>query len=175
MLLAAFLVYLSAWVVFALAALWQGWAKLREPKQPISLHAPLVVGTLLQFAAALALTLSLPAGPLRPPQPHLAAVLVLAPLAAALFVWTLRSQGPGLVTTGAYAFLRHPLYLSFLLMLIATGLLITVWPKIAAAVLLFLLGSELRLAPEEAELTDRYPDYAAYRARTRFRYLPGIR
>ena len=43
------------------------------------------------------------------------------------------------------------------------------------SVLLYVIGSELRLAPEEAELADRYPDYAAYRARTRFRYLPGIR
>ena len=155
-------------------------SKLRQPGIPITLHAPLVIGTLLQFAGVLAVTLSMRRdAPLQPPAPHLVAVLILAPLAAILFIWTLRSQSPspvtGLVTTGAYALLRHPLYLAFLLMLLATGLLVTTIPKLAASTLLYLAGSELRLASEERELLDRYPLYAAYRQRTRYRYLPGLR
>lgn len=171
---AAFLTYLAAWLILALAAARQAFRKIGD-KQPIHLHAPLVIGTLLQFLGALALTLSLQTGHLNPPPAHLVAVLLLSPAAAALFLWTLASQAPGLVTTGAYAHLRHPLYLAFLLMLLATGLLVTTWPKIAAAVLLYLVGTELRLATEESELMDRYPDYASYQQRTPHRYLPGIR
>ena len=171
---AAFCTYLAAWLTFALAAAHQAIAKLGQ-KQPIHLRAPLVIGTLLQFAGALAITFSIETGKLNPPLPHLVAVLMLAPAAAALFLFTLRSQGPGLVTTGAYAHLRHPLYLAFLLMLLATGLLVTAWPKIAAAALLYLAGSELRLATEEQELLQSFPAYALYQKRTRYRYLPGIR
>ena len=170
----AFCTYLAAWLTFALAAAQQAIAKLGQ-KQPIHLDAPLVIGTGLQFAGALAVTLSIQTGALNPPLTHLVAVLILAPAAAALFLFTLRSQGTGLVTTGAYAHLRHPLYLAFLLMLLATGLLVTIWPKIAAAALLYLIGSELRLASEEQELTARYPHYASYQQSTRYRYLPGIR
>ena len=171
---AAFVTYLAAWLIFALAAARQALTKLGSP-QPIHLHAPLVIGTALQFAGALAVTLSIQPGSLQPPPAHLAAVLVLAPAAAATCLWTLASQKPGLVTNGAYAHLRHPLYLSFLLMLLATGLLVTTWPRLAAAALLYLVGTELRLASEEHELLERFPDYAAYRRRTRFCYLPGIR
>ena len=180
MLLAAFVTYLAAWAVFAGAAALNALFHLRRPTTPITLHAPLVIGTLLQFAGALAVTLSMRRdAPLQPPLPHLVAVLILAPLAAILFIWTLRSQSrspvTGLVTTGAYDILRHPLYLAFLLMLLATGLLVTTIPKLAASALLYLAGSELRLASEEQELLDRYPAYADYRQRTRYRYLPGLR
>jgi len=174
--LLAFVTYLAAWFVFATAAVLNAFTKVRQPPSPVVLNAPLVVGTLLQFAGALAVTLSMSRlAPLAPPLAHLVAVMMLAPAAAILFIWTLRTQGPGLVTTGAYGQLRHPLYLAFFLMLLATGLLVTSLPKLAGAALLYLLGSELRLASEERELLARYPDYAAYRQATRFRYLPGIR
>ena len=178
--LAAFVTYLAAWAVFAAAAALNALSKLRQPATPITLHAPLVIGTLLQFAGALAVTLSMRRDvPLQPPAPHLVAAMILAPVAAILFIWTLRSQSPspvtGLVTTGAYAILRHPLYLAFLLMLLATGLLVTTIPKLAASALLYLAGTELRLASEEQELLDRYPHYSDYRQRTRYRYLPGLR
>ncbi len=171
---AAFLTYLAAWLTFAIAAARQALTKVGE-RQPMQLNAPLVIGTGLQFLGALAITLALQPGQLNPSLTHLVAVLILSPAAAALFLWTLRSQGQGLVTTEAYAYLRHPLYLAFLLMLLATGLLVTTWPKIAAAALLYLAGTELRLATEEAELTERYKDYAAYQRRTPHRYLPGLR
>ena len=182
--LAAFVTYLAAWAVFAAAAALNALSKLRQPATPITLHAPLVIGTLLQFAGALAVTLSMRRDvPLQPPAPHLVASMILAPFAAILFIWALRSQSPspvtglvtGLVTTGAYAILRHPLYLAFLLMLLATGLLVTTIPKLAASALLYLAGTELRLASEEQELLDRYPHYSDYRQRTRYRYLPGLR
>ncbi len=169
--LLVFVTYLASWSVFAVAALWSTVRKFREPACPVNLHAPLVIGTLLQFAGALAVTLAITPGQLSPNLASLIAVLLLAPGAAILFLWTLRSQGSGLVTTGAYSLVRHPLYLSFLLMLVATGLLVAVWPKLLAAVALYVAGSEIRIATEERELAG----YEAYKQQVRWRYLPGIR
>ncbi|HEY3443133.1 MAG TPA: isoprenylcysteine carboxylmethyltransferase family protein [Paludibaculum sp.] len=173
----AFFTYLAAWVVFAIgAAIGALPALRRQAAAAQSITAPTIVGALLQVASAMALTLSMPAGPLRPPPLHLAAVIVLAPFGAAVFVWSLRSAREGLVTTGAYAMLRHPMYLAFLAMLLATGLLVTAIPRLAIALVIYLVGTELRIAEEEGELADRYgPEYDQYRHHTRWRYLPFIR
>ena len=81
-----------------------------------------------------------------------------------------------MVTGGAYSWVRHPIYLAFLAMLVATGMLISSGVKLILPVLLYLAGSELRIASEEVELAKRFPDaYAMYRSRTRWRYLPGLR
>ena len=143
--------------------------------------APVITGMLLQSTAALPITLSLSDGPLRPRTFELIGTLALAPLGAALFVWALWSvrsdaEAKRLVTGGAYAWLRHPMYLAFLAMLLATGLLASAGLKLVAATVLYLAGSELRIASEEAELRERFPaDYAQYRLKTRWRYLPGLR
>ncbi|MBL0159511.1 MAG: isoprenylcysteine carboxylmethyltransferase family protein [Bryobacterales bacterium] len=173
----AFCTYLAAWVVFAIgAAIGALPALRRQAATAQNITAPTIIGALLQVASAMALTLSMPAGPLRPPPLHLAAVIVLAPLGAAVFVWSLRSAREGLVTTGAYALLRHPLYLAFLAMLLATGLLVTPLPRLAVALVIYLVGTELRIAEEERDLLDRHGDeFDQYRRRTRFRYLPGLR
>jgi len=145
------------------------------------IRAAVLIGTLLQVMAALAVTKSMGSGPLRPRTFELAGALVLAPLGAALFIWALRSaprdaQGDPLITAGAYSWVRNPIYLAFLAMLIATGLLVSDGIKLILPVLLFLVGSELRIASEEAELAEKFPDtYAMYRKRVRWRYLPGLR
>ena len=142
---------------------------------------PVIVGMLLQGTAALPITLSLGDGPLRPRTFELIGTVALAPLGAAVFVWSLRSarriaEPKSLVTGGAYAWLRHPMYLAFLAMLIATGLLASAGFKLVVATILYVVGSELRIASEEAELAEKYPaDYAEYRLKTRWRYLPGLR
>jgi len=106
---------------------------------------------------------------------------VLAPFAAALFVWALFSASHDagaetLVTRGAYAWLRHPIYLAFLGMLVATGLLASNGLRLVMAVLIYLVGSELRIASEEKALTRNFhSEYEKYRLRTRWRYLPGLR
>jgi protein-S-isoprenylcysteine O-methyltransferase Ste14 len=173
----AFCIYLAAWVVFAIgAALGAVPALRRRSESTVLITAPTAIGALLQVASAMALTLSMTSGPLRPPPLHLAAVIALAPLGAAVFIWSLGSAHEGLVTSGAYAFLRHPIYLAFLAMLLATGLLVTTLPKLAFALLIYLAGTEFRIAEEERELAARHGDeYGQYRRRTRFRYLPGLR
>jgi protein-S-isoprenylcysteine O-methyltransferase Ste14 len=178
----AFCAYLAAWLVLAIAAVAVAVPRrMRQAAASARMTAPVVVGILLQAAAAFAIRLSMDNAPLRPRTLELVGTLALAPLAALLFVWALRS-GPKrgdadrLVTGGAYAWVRHPIYLAFLAMLVATGLVISVGFKLVAAVGLYLAGSELRIASEEAEMAEKFPaDYAQYRLRTRWRYLPGIR
>ena len=174
-------VYLAAWVVVAIAAVAEVLPRLRRQAVAMRITAPLLVGSLLQTLAAVAVTRSMGSGPLRPRTLELAGALVLAPLGAALFVWALRSiprdaDGDRLVTGGAYSWLRHPIYLAFLAILVATGFVISDGIKLILPVLLYLVGSELRIASEEDELIQKFPvDYARYRSRTRWRYLPGLR
>lgn len=173
----AFCAYLAAWVVFAIGAVLGAVPALRrQGTTAIHLTAPTIIGAMLQVASAMVLTLSIPPGPLRPPPLHLVAVIALAPIGAALFLWSLRSAHEGLVTTGPYAILRHPIYLAFLAILLATGLLVATLPKLVIAVVMYLAGTELRIAEEESGLTERHGDqYAQYCRRTRWRYLPGLR
>ena len=89
---AAFCVYLAAWVVLAIAAVVGAIPRLqRVASGSTRITVPDLVGMLLQGCAALATTLSMKPGPLRPGTLALAGALVLSPLAAGLFVWALRS------------------------------------------------------------------------------------
>jgi len=177
--LAAFCAYLVSWLVLVVAAV-AGAIPRRGRVSSVSLDGRVVAGTLMQAGSALVITLTLGDGPLRPTRLELAGTLALCPLAAAMFVWALRStpegSGEKLATGGAYAWLRHPIYLAFLAMLVATGLLASSGVKLAVAAGLYVAGTEMRVAFEEAELAGRFPDeYAQYRRRVRWRYLPGLR
>ena len=79
-------------------------------------------------------------------------------------------DGAALVETGAYSFVRHPIYGG--LVLAAFGWAIG-QASIVAVALAVALAAFLRLKSEreEAWLEQRFPDYAAYRARTR-RLIP---
>jgi protein-S-isoprenylcysteine O-methyltransferase Ste14 len=175
-------VYLASWVAFAIAAL-AGARPTRSRHSPATptISRAALIGGLLQAAAAFAVTRSMGNGPLNPRPFELAGALVLAPLGAALFIWALRSvpqnaNSETLVTEGAYSWLRNPIYLALLAMLLATGFLISTGTKLILPLVLYLAGSELRIASEEGELERRLPGvYAIYRSRTRWRYLPGLR
>ena len=77
-----------------------------------------------------------------------------------------------LVETGAYALVRHPIYGG--LILAAFG-----WAIVEASIVAVLLAAalatffRLKSMREERWLEKRYPDYAAYRARTR-RFIPWV-
>ena len=79
-------------------------------------------------------------------------------------------DGAELVETGAYAFVRHPIYGG--LILAAFG-----WAIVQASIIAFALAAVLaaflrvKSAREEAWLEQRFPAYTAYRARTR-RFIP---
>ncbi len=76
-----------------------------------------------------------------------------------------------LVTNGIYARIRHPLYAA--LMLASLGWSIACLSVASLVASLLLAGwLDAKSRREEAWLAARYPDYAAYRSRTR-RFLPG--
>ncbi len=168
---AAYVSYLAALTLIAIAALF---AIVRAPKSPGSITLQGTLGTLFQIAAAGIITRSTTGGALHPAQWELIAVLILSPASAWLFVWAqvpaARSTG-GLVTDGAYAYVRHPMYLAFLGILLATGLAVSARGSLLAAAAIYIFGTELRIAVEESGLEN----YAEYSQRTRWRYLPGLR
>lgn len=176
---AALLAYLVSWIVLVLAAIAGALPRLRGGGRDVSITVAGTIGTLAQLCALLAVVLPTGSEPLRPMRTEMAGALLLSPLAAWLFVWAQRSapeDGDTLVTTGAYGWLRHPIYLAFLLMLLATGLIVSAGPWLLLAVPLYVAGTELRIASEEGELSRRFAgQYAAYLRRTRWRYLPGLR
>jgi protein-S-isoprenylcysteine O-methyltransferase Ste14 len=80
-----------------------------------------------------------------------------------------------LVRTGAYAVVRHPIYCSMLLLLVAMLIAITlpVWAAILLA--LYILGTEIRVRTEERLLASRFPEeFAAYRHKVPA-YIPFVR
>jgi protein-S-isoprenylcysteine O-methyltransferase Ste14 len=85
------------------------------------------------------------------------------------------SAGPtegGLVTTGPYRYWRHPIY---------AAILVFLWAGVAShfsllnvcIALIASLGTGVRIAAEERLVRERYPEYAAYAARTK-RLLPFV-
>ena len=178
--IAAFVAYLAAWAVFALGAVVSAIPRVqRRPASPILLNAPVLIGTLLQIAPTLAFSLSLGNAPLTPTRLELAGILMSAVLGAALFVGSVLAaprHEPRLVTRGVYAWIRHPIYLAFLAMLIATGLLVSAGIVLAAAIIVYLVGCEVRISSEEEDLARKFPgEYRQYRLQTPWRYLPGLR
>jgi protein-S-isoprenylcysteine O-methyltransferase Ste14 len=180
--IAAFCVYLASWVVLAIAALAGAIPKRNgKPRTPDAMNAFAFVGIVLQSTAALPVSLSLSDGSLRPSTFELLATLVLAPFAVGLFSWSLwfvrkHASPDSIVTQGPYAWVRHPMYLAFFAMLLATGLLVSARLALLVSTILYMAGSELRMAAEEAALGNKFPnDYRDYQRKTRSRYLPGIR
>ena len=78
----------------------------------------------------------------------------------------------GLVTTGPYRFIRHPIYTAACLFCFA-GILGTPSPLAFGSGGLLLVGAVLRMLAEERLLIERYPDYRAYASRTR-RMIPFV-
>ncbi len=73
-------------------------------------------------------------------------------------------EGHELIQRGPYAIVRNPIYVAMLGMLIATGLAISRWQTLIAAIVLFTMGTEIRIRSEEALLREafgpRFEDYA---------------
>lgn len=78
-------------------------------------------------------------------------------------------EGHKLATRGPYAYVRHPIYSGMLGMLLATGLATSHWGAILAALVIFLMGTMIRVRSEERLLRQafgkEFDDYA-HRVRT---------
>lgn len=61
-----------------------------------------------------------------------------------------------LVQSGAYRVVRHPIYTSMLCMLLGAGLLLARIPLLAAALVFFIAGTEVRVRIEDRLLAERF-------------------
>ena len=78
----------------------------------------------------------------------------------------------GLVTTGPYRFIRHPIYTAVCIFCWAGVLAIGTWAPVVAGVLL-VVGAVIRMLAEEHLLVDRYPEYRQYAQGTK-RMVPYV-
>ena len=82
-------------------------------------------------------------------------------------------QNQVLVNTGPYAFVRHPMYLSIIMIFCATPIALgSYWGLIPA--FLLPLALVIRIADEERLLRQELTGYQAYCGKVRFRLLPYI-
>jgi protein-S-isoprenylcysteine O-methyltransferase Ste14 len=88
------------------------------------------------------------------------------------FHYAANPTGGGLVTTGPYRFVRHPIYAAVLLF-VWTGVAANWSLRAAALGLVATAMTALRMMFEESLVIERYPEYADYARRTR-RVIPFI-
>jgi protein-S-isoprenylcysteine O-methyltransferase Ste14 len=102
-----------------------------------------------------------------------------------MLYWTLSTLGTNLTDTvvtrtkhtlvreGPYRWVRHPFYVSMVLLIAATSLLAASWLIAASGLLLFVFLA-IRTPREEQKLVERFGDeYRDYMRRTA-RYVPGV-
>lgn len=91
--------------------------------------------------------------------------------------WSLTArlvEGHKLATTGPYAFVRHPIYTGMLGMLMATGLAVSHWPALLAAVVIFFIGTIIRVRSEEKLLREAFGEQFENYARRVPAIVPGL-
>ncbi len=80
-----------------------------------------------------------------------------------------------LITSGPYRFVRHPIYTSMLGVLLGTGSLITPWWLLLPSLLLFIIGTEIRVRIEDHLLASSFGDrFVEYRQRVPA-YIPFLK
>jgi protein-S-isoprenylcysteine O-methyltransferase Ste14 len=101
----------------------------------------------------------------------LAAVVTLS-VSRAMTVMPRPREGSRVAQSGVYRVVRHPVYGAVLLMALGASLAESPLGLIPTALLVAVFDLKARL--EEAWLEERRPDYAVYRERTPWRFLPGL-
>jgi len=82
-------------------------------------------------------------------------------------------RGHKVIATGPYQFVRHPMYTGTVLNFFATPLLLGSWYGLMIVPLL-VVGLAVRAVLEERTLAAKLAGYDDYRARVRYRLVPGI-
>ncbi len=159
----------------------------KQNRPSITAIGPTRIGLLLETAAIImALNIRLPSD-----QPlalgRLVPVLTLGPVAVAMAWAAVTHLGKQfrvhaglyndheLVTTGPYGIVRHPIYSSLLAMLICSALIATPWLWIAITVVIFIIGTEIRVRTEDGLLRSRFgEEFERYRKKVPA-YIPFVR
>lgn len=100
------------------------------------------------------------------------------------FVWVMKVNsyaartvevvpGQEVISSGPYAWVRHPMYAGNILMLLATPVALGSWWALLPAVLVIPI-LVMRIRNEEAVLIRDLPGYAEYHQLVRYRLFPGI-
>jgi protein-S-isoprenylcysteine O-methyltransferase Ste14 len=77
--------------------------------------------------------------------------------------------------SGPYRIIRHPIYTSMLCMLLGTGFMVASWPSFLVSIVVFLVGTEIRVRIEDKLLASRFGDqFFAYRQRVAA-YIPFVK
>src|SRR5215472_12048905 len=79
-----------------------------------------------------------------------------------------------LVRSGPYRFVRHPIYTSMLCVLLGTGIVMSPLLLLLVAVLVFLLGTEIRMRIEDRLLGSRFGEQFSEYQRTVPRLIPFL-
>jgi protein-S-isoprenylcysteine O-methyltransferase Ste14 len=84
-----------------------------------------------------------------------------------------QERGHQLVTTGPYAWVRHPGYVAGLLVIVSSGVALGSWFSVVPVVLM-LPGLFIRTVKEDRFLKQNLPGYLDYSEKVRYRMLPGV-
>jgi len=91
--------------------------------------------------------------------------------------WSLTArlvEGHKLATSGPYAYVRHPIYSGMLGMLLATGLAVSYWPALLAGLVVFFVGTIIRIRREEKLLREAFGEEFENYARRVPAIVPGL-
>jgi protein-S-isoprenylcysteine O-methyltransferase Ste14 len=77
------------------------------------------------------------------------------------------------ISTGPYAFVRHPMYSGALIMMLGTPLALASWWGLLAFILMVAV-IVIRLLEEEKFLLANLPGYAEFLARVKYRLMPSV-
>jgi protein-S-isoprenylcysteine O-methyltransferase Ste14 len=115
-----------------------------------------------------------------------AATLAIAASSVGLVIWSARRlgkqwslearvvEGHVLIVDGPYGWVRNPIYTGMLGMLVATGLATAHWWLLAAAIVLFVAGTYIRIRSEERLLREAFGGRFEEYVRKVPALLPGI-
>jgi protein-S-isoprenylcysteine O-methyltransferase Ste14 len=82
-------------------------------------------------------------------------------------------RGHRVVSSGPYAWVRHPMYAGAILYFLGTALLLGSWYAFAIGIVLIVIIA-LRAVWEEETLRAELPGYADYASRVKYRLVPGV-
>jgi protein-S-isoprenylcysteine O-methyltransferase Ste14 len=83
-------------------------------------------------------------------------------------------RGQHVITSGPYAFIRHPGYFAGFVVIVSSGLALGSWLATAVLVIPSVPALMLRAAYEDRMLQAELPGYRDYASQVRWRVLPGI-